>query len=278
MGKSIAKIIYVFGELTKMEAAISTIIAKSRVPVKEIKVMIKSTNKIQCERTPLFQYIRDAFKDIGLGDLRCEGIDRYSMRLGVYSSRIPTLFSDAPGKTCYITADAIKMFLEKDMEISSEVNETKCVNEGSDHCEFNINMNPIDVLKYVITSEEVVILKGIKKGNIEAIKENPVAGITLERYGLIKDGKITILGEKYLEMGMISAEENMERPWKKLSEVSEVTASAKSFAEAFSRSIDQEVEEVDDSNLVNIVEETEKSKSFAELVAKFMKKEVKNNE
>ncbi len=277
MEKGIARIIYVFGELTKMEAAISTVIAKSKVPTKEIRILLKSYNRLQAERTPLFQYMRNFFRDIGLGDLRCAKIDPFSISFSVYNSKIPKLFSDTKGKTCYVTADALKMFFEKDMGIVVEVSETKCVNEGEDHCEFEVVMNPPDVLKYVIENEDLEILKKLKE-NPESKVEDTLRLSNLERYGLVKNGKITILGEKYMELGVSPEVVEVERPWKKLSEISEVTASAKSFAEAFSRSIDEDVEEVDEETLVNVVEETEKSKSFAELVAKFMKKEVKDNE
>ncbi len=278
MERSIAHIIYVFGELTKMEAAIGTVIAKSKVPTKEIRITLKSSNRLQCERTPLFQYIREAFKDIELGSLKCENIGTFDIVFGVYDSRVPSLFSDSSGKSCYITADAIKMFFEKDMAINSEVSEIKCVNEGYDHCEFLVKMNPLDVLKYVIEERELNILRALKDEKEVNREDNMASLMLLERYGLIEDNKLTILGEKYIELENKPLLNEVERPWKTLSEVSEVTASAKSFAEAFSRSVDQNVEEVDDELLVNVVEETEKSKSFAELVAKFMKKEVKDDE
>ena len=276
MQDGIARIIYVFGELTKMEAAISTVIAKSRVPTKEIRTLLRSENRIQMERTPLFQYMRDFFRDIELGDLRCMRVAPFEIVFGVFNSKIPRLFSDVNGKTCYITADTLKMFFEKDLDIVADVEETMCVNEGADHCEFLVRMNPPDVLKYVIDSEDMDVLRALKEGR--DVGEQGFRMRTLERYGLIEGGSLTILGEKFLELDLAPSTGAVERPWKKLSEVSEITASAKSFAEAFSRSIDEEVEEVDEDLLVNIVEETEKSKSFAELVAKFMKKEVKEDE
>ncbi len=275
MENGIAKVIYVFGELTKLEAAISTIIAKSKVPTKEIRMLLRSQNRFQVERTPLFQYMRDFFKDLELGTLHCEAVEPYTIRFGVYNSKIPKLFSDRKGKTCYITADTFKMFFEKDMDIAAEVEETMCVNEGADHCEFEVRMNPPDVLKYVLSDEDIKEMRALKGGSEKVSSQSETL---LSRYGLIENGKLTILGEKYLELGIAPGIGNVERPWKKLSEVSEVTASAKSFAEAFSRSVEDEVEEIDDSSVVNVVEETEKSRSFAELVAKFMKKEVKDDE
>lgn len=277
MPEGIAKIIYVFGELTKMEAAISTVIAKSKVPTKDIKAFLKTENRVQLERTPLFQYIKSFFKDIELGDLRCVSVSPFEIVFGVYNSKIPRLFSDVRGKTCYITADTLKMFFERDMDILVDVEETQCVNSGADHCEFRVRMNPPDVLKYVIEEEDQRILEVLKSGG-EVDSSDEYRLRTLSRYGLVKDGRLTILGEKYLELGVSPTMAEIDRPWKKLSEISEVTASAKSFAEAFSRSVDGEVEEIDEDLLINIVEETEKSKSFAELVAKFMKKEVKDDE
>ncbi len=277
MQNGIARIIYVFGELTKMEAAISTIIAKSKIPTKEIRALLRSENRIQMERTPLFQYMRDFFKEIELGDLRAMSVAPFEIVFGVFNSKIPRFFSDVNGKTCYITADTLKMFFEKDMDIVADVDEIKCVNEGADHCEFRVRMNPPDVLKYVIDQEDMDVLRALKGGK-EPDASEEFRLRTLARYGLIEGGKVTILGEKFLELDISPSAGMVERPWKKLSEVSEITASAKSFAEAFSRSIDEEVEEVDESLLVNVVEETEKSKSFAELVAKFMKKEVKEDE
>ncbi len=276
MAENVARVIYVFGELTKMEVAVNTAANKSRIPTKEIKHLLNSMNKYQADRTPLFQYLAHLFKDIGLGELHCAVFEPYRMVMSIYNSKVPKLFSDVNGKTCYITADAIKMFLEKDMDISAEVEETTCINEGNDHCEFEIKMNPLDVLKYIIEEQDISFLTSLKNGGKEELDE--YRKLVLERHGLIENGKITILGEKYLDLSPIADRGEIHRPWKQLSEISEVTASANSFAEAFARSIDDEVEEVDEDKLINVVDEVESSRSFAELVAKVMKKEVKDDE
>ncbi len=276
MAENVARVIYVFGELTKMEVAISTAVNKSRIPTNEIKLLLSSVNKYQAERTPLFQYLSRMFQDIGMGELRCESFEPYRMVVSARNSRVPRLFSDVRGKTCYITADALKMFFERDMDISTEVEEIKCVNEGYEHCEFEIKMDPLDILKYIVEEEDINYLKCLKNGENANIEES--RKIILERYGLIENDTLTILGKKYVELGRTPEREEISRPWKKLSEISEVTASANSFAEAFAKSIDGDVEEVDESKLINVVDEVESSRSFAELVAKVMKKEVKKDE
>ncbi len=275
MAEGVAQIIYVFGELTKMEVAINTAISKSKIPTNEIRLMLQSTNKYQVERTPLFQYMRQLFTEIGLGEPGCISIEPYKITISIKNSKVPRLFSNVHGKTCYVTADAIKMFFEKDMEIISEVTETKCVNAGDEYCEFEVNMNPVEVLKYIVNEIDIEVMKNLKNGEIA---ELPAELKTLERYGLVKAQELTVLGEKYLELGVYSENNEISRPWKRLSEISEVTASANSFAEAFSRSIEHDVEEVDEKELINVVDEVENSRSFAELVAKVMKKEVKNDE
>ena len=273
MGSGIAKLIYTFGRLTQIEAAVNTAVAKSKIPSKEIKVMLRSTHPLQVERTPLFQYLKGIFEEIGLGHMRCGSIEPFSMNVKVKDSNVVKLFSDVKGKTCYVTADALKMFFEKDMDIPVEVKEVKCVNDGDDYCEFHIEMNPVGVLNHVIDERDFEILKLLKSG-----KRNKKVSKELERYMLVKDGKLTVLGKRYLEIRETPMGGNVERPWKRLSQLSEVTASAKSFAEAFSKSIENEVEEIDESKIVDIVKEAEKSKSFAELMLKVMKKEVNEDE
>ncbi len=278
MEENIARIIYVFGELTKMEAALSTAVAKSKIPAKEIKLMLRSTNPIQVERTPLFQYMKVIFKEIGLGDLKCLKVSPFQLVLGTKNSRIAKLFSNVKGKTCYFTVDAINMFFEDDMDISCTVRETRCVNNGDEICEFVVDMDPLSVLKYVVDDIDVEILKSLKDGKKVDVEDYDVRLFNLMRYGLVENDKLTVMGEKFLEIKRSPLIET-ERPWKRLSEVSEVTASAKSFAEAFSKSIgENEVEEIDESKIVNIVEEANKSRSFAELLAKYVKKEVSEDE
>ncbi|NPA75956.1 MAG: hypothetical protein GXO25_07765 [Euryarchaeota archaeon] len=277
MEESVARTIYVFGELTKMEVAINTAITKSKVPTNEIRHLLKSLNKYQAERTPLFQYISYLFRDIGLGELKCHEFSPYRIVVGVYNSRVPGLFSEVRGRTCYITADALKMFFEKDMDILTEVKELKCVNEGHDHCEFEINMDPLDVLKFIVEKGDIEYMKKLKNGEKGTIDE--LRKLILEKYGLIKGDELTILGKKYLDIEPVREMDEIHRPWKKLSEISEVTASANSFAEAFSKTIEEEeVKDIDESKIINVVEEVENSRSFAELVAKVMNKEVKDDE
>ncbi len=278
MEESIARIIYVFGELTKMEAALSTAIAKSRIPAKEIRLMLRSTNPLQVERTPLFQYMKVMFKEIGLGNFKCVRVSPFQFVFGAKNSQVAKLFSNIRGKTCYFTVDAINMFFEEDMGISCTVKETKCVNNGDERCEFVVEMDPLSVLKYVVDDVDVSILRALKDGKKIDVVDYDIRLFNLVRYGLVEDNKLTVMGEKFLEIKRSPFIEN-ERPWKRLSEVSEVTATAKSFAEAFSKSVgESEVEEIDESKIVNIVEEANKSRSFAELLAKYVKKEVSEDE
>ncbi len=276
MDSGIAKLIYTFGKLTQIEAAINTVVAKSRVPSSEIRLMLRSTHPLQVERTPLFQYMRGVFREIGLGNLRCGEVGTFTIHFNIKDSPIAKMFSDVRGKTCYVTSDAIKMFFEKDLDIPVEVHEIKCVNNGDEHCEFLVEMNPLGVLKYVVEENDYKILESLKKK--KKIRGKKFRMEILERYKLIENGKLTVLGKKYLEIRESPVIGEIERPWKKLSEISEVTASAKSFAEAFSKSIENEVEEIDESKVVNIVKEAEKSKSFAELMSKVVKKEVNKDE
>ncbi len=277
--ESIARIIYIFGKLTKMEAAISAAIAKSKIPAKEIKMFLKSIHPLQMERTPLFQYMKSLFREIGMGEFKVLEIAPFIIKFGVRDSDVAKLFSGINGKTCYITSDALKMFFEKDMGIPVNVKEEACVNDGSDRCVFSVYMEPLAVLQYILDENDFEILYALKNGEGVGIEDAEIRINIMEKYGLVKDGKITEFGEKYLEIGaspiVVPAEE---RPWKKLSEISEVIASAKSFAEAFSRSVDEDIEEIDEEKLVNVVEEAEKSKSFAELVSKIVKKEVDEDE
>ena len=278
MEENVARIIYIFGELTKMEVALSTAIAKSKIPAGEIRIMLRSTNPFQVQRTPLFQYMKTIFKEIGLGDLKCIRTSPFQIVFGVKNSKVVKLFSNIKGRTCYLTADAFAMFFEKDMDISCRVKETKCINNGDSMCEFVVDMDPLGVLKYVIDEIDMDILNSLKNNKKIKVEDYEARIFNLQRYGLVKENKLTVMGEKYLEIKRSPLIET-ERPWKRLSEVSEVTASAKSFAEAFSKTVSEgEVEEIDESKIVNIVDEANKSRSFAELLAKYVKKEVNEDE
>ena len=176
-------------------------------------------------------------------------------------------------KSCYITVDAIRMFFEMDMNLPSKVVETKCKNIGDEHCEFKVQMQPIAVYKAALDEKDVEILKNIIKRKKSENDEEKIRIEYLKKYKILDESEVvTDIGKTYIKyIESIGIEKDFEKPWKKLSEVSEIIAASRSFAEAFASSSLQDIEKIDEENIINLVEEAKKSKSFAELVSKEFK-------
>ncbi len=281
---SIARLIATFGKLTEIEAAINAAVIKSKVPLNEVRVMLRSMVPAQAENTPLHQYMKTIFQDIGIGTLRVARTDPFRWVYSIPDSQVPSLFPDVRGKTCYVTSDAIKLFYEKALEIPSEVREIRCKNEGAEACEFEVRMQPLAVYNSIIDDVDMNILKTLKDGGT-VDRDNEEIAFRLEilrTYRLLGEGyAITDIGIKFLEYrSKLPPAEERERPWKTLTEASEVAASAKSFAEAFSKAVGEGevVEIVDESKVINVIDEAKSSKSFAELLAKSLKEVSEDDE
>ncbi|MDO9536837.1 MAG: hypothetical protein Q7J68_00775, partial [Thermoplasmata archaeon] len=66
---SFAETIASLGSLTKLESAVATAIKSSKVPPKETRKMLKCMSVQEASNTALFQFMRDLFEKIGVGQL-----------------------------------------------------------------------------------------------------------------------------------------------------------------------------------------------------------------
>ena len=272
---NLAKLIVTFGKLTEMEALLLTAIKKSHIPTVEVRNFLKSESPLQMEATPLFQYLKTFFYEIGIGTLKVHSVGPFEIVFHIDDSQISSLFENIkPGKTCYITVDALKMFFEMDMGIPCDVSETACKNDGSDYCEFYIKMQPVSVYKKALDESDVEIIKALLN-NTEldmSPEEYSFREDCLKKYRLLdSDGKVTDIGRTFYNYIKNVSFDDFEAPWKHLSEISEVIASARSFAEAFSLAMQENVEKVNSDDVINLVSEAKTSKSFADLVSKEFK-------
>ena len=212
------------------------------------------------------------FVEVGLGKLQIKEVKPFEFVFKIENSPVTKMF-ETGRKSCYITVDAIRMFFEMDLNIPSKVIETKCKNGGDEYCEFEVQMQPIAIYKAALGEKDVEILKSILKRKKIENEEDKIRIEYLKKYKILDNSeKITDIGKTYIRyIESIGIEKDLEKPWKKLSEVSEIIASSRSFAEAFASSSLQDVEKIDEEKVINLVDEAKKSKSFAELVSKEFK-------
>ncbi len=290
--RSFAQRVAALDKMTSLETGISTAIKMSRVPRKEVKKLLIARNENQVRNTPVFQFMRMIFQEIGLGMLDIKEVGRFSYIFSIKDSPIPPLIPDAKGKTCYITADALSAFFTKDMGIPATGEEVRCINEGYETCDFLIKLNAIQAYQAALDEvDKEIIGKMIKKPSMKPEKIAEALDMDegevryrmdiLKYYGILDENdRVTDIGRTYYKFRMSSpvTEEDFDPPWQMIKEISAAIAAASSFAEAISERVKEEKKVLspeEEKNIINLAEEAKKSRSFAELLAKQMKKEEK---
>lgn len=284
----LAKKFTTLGQLTKLESALKTAIESSKVPPRETRKLLKSDNPNQSKNTALFQFMRNLFNEIGLGDLYIDEKQNFKILFSIEDSPVVKLYSDVEDKkTCYIVTDALSDFFTEDLNIPADVKETKCVNAGDQKCVFQVDLQPLAVYKIALDQKDEQIIDEIRSGkDIEGISED--LGVmkdeleyridVLRSYHVIdEDMDLTKIGLTYYKYGKSMVDEGSEQiepPWKTMSKISGDIADSTSFAEAISSSVGEEgSEEIENDEIVNLAQDADKSKSFAQLVSKTVKKE-----
>ncbi|MCK4758003.1 MAG: hypothetical protein KAS67_06105 [Thermoplasmata archaeon] len=285
---SFAEAITALGTLNKLESAVSSAIKTSKVPPKEIRKLMKCSTIEEASNTPLIQFIEVLFKKIGLGTLKLSRNDIFNYVFTMPDSAVCRLYPNVSNKkVCYIIAEALQQFFEKDLGIPGNAEELRCVNEGNHVCEFSITLQPLAVYQHVLDSEDRDIIGGLINSQdiptlAEAMdlhdEEVKYRLEILQRYHILDENyKVTEIGETYNKYGrgMHELDKDFPPPWKDMSEISQAISASTSFAEAFLETTTGEpvVEDVNDDAIVNLVDEAKKSLSFAELISKSTKKE-----
>jgi predicted hydrocarbon binding protein len=284
--QSFAEAISSLEKLTKIESKISTALEKSRVPWKETRKLLKCMNPAQASNTSLFQFMQDLFLRMGLGKPEITGVSRFQMIFSIKDCEICNIYRlQKSGKICFITSDALLKFFVKDLDLPCSVEETKCIKEGNESCEFKVELQPLGVYKIALDAIDGALINDIISSKFEISRfaeENLMEEGAVEyrlhvlkSYQIIDSNhKITDIGSTYQKFaqGLRALEEDFDPPWKSLQEITSAIAAKNSFAEAMTETLNPEpFLKVDSSEIVNIAEEAKKSKSFAELISKYVK-------
>ena len=287
-GSSFAELISSFNKLTQIESRISTAIEKSKVPWKETRKYLKGADVKEISNTPLAQFITNLFNEIGLGKLTMTDASHLQYIYIVKKCPICKLFSDVEDRrVCNPTVDALNRFFANDLELITEIEETKCINAGDDHCEFRVSLQPLPVYQIAFDSTDNEIIKKLEgggKGNdpdavakeLKMDAEDVKSRFkTLMHFQIMdKDHKMSKAGETYRDFITKYPPKEQERffepPWKSMYEITSAIAAAQSFAEAFIELQDDEKLpwEMDDAEIVDIREKAKDKKGFAELLSK----------
>jgi predicted transcriptional regulator len=193
--------------------------------------------------------------------------------------------SKKSGKVCFIASDALLKFFVKGMDLPCSVEETKCIKEGNEVCEFTVDMQPLGVYKIALDEIDRAMIDEISSSRFDvakfAEKNSMVEGQVeyrlrvLQGYKIIDPNhKITEIGSTYYKFaqGLSALEEDFDPPWKSLADITQAIAAKNSFAEALCETSKSEpFIEVEEEDIVNLAEEAKKSKSFAELISKHVK-------
>ncbi|TLZ52041.1 MAG: hypothetical protein E6K18_03575 [Methanobacteriota archaeon] len=240
--RSFAELVAALNELNRLESSLATAIAHARVPVQEVRTLLRAQTALQAENAPAFQFMREMFAQVGI-PLAMEAVGRFTMRFGVEASAYARLFAgDAPRKTCDFVSEAIARFLGSDFGLPAQVREAVCRNDGGTFCVFEADLNPEEVAARALDDLDWRLFKAIAQG-----ASPPAAARSLrlpddERdyrmesligFGLLtSDGRLLPGGDALLRVGAAPVEERFEPPWRDASRLTEAIATAASAAEA----------------------------------------------
>ena len=284
---SFAEAVTTLGKLTRMEGAIQAAIKNSRVPPREARKLLKCSKPVEAGNTPVFQFMRELFRRMELGELEMSSVDIFKMTFRVADCPVCKLYQNVKGKrTCYITTDTLAQFFNKDLSIPSSAEEVMCKNSGDEFCEFTVSMHPLAVYQLALDDcdrEIIGQLQGAKDA-ATIVKATELSGAefsyrldALKRYHILdSSNRLTEIGETYQKFGQSfkHLDEEFPAPWKDMSEISESISASVSFAEAFTEAAETEpIFEVKNKDIVNLAEKAKSSRSFAELLSKNLSKE-----
>ncbi|MCD6461480.1 MAG: hypothetical protein J7L61_01930 [Thermoplasmata archaeon] len=292
---SFAKTLATLQKLTRIEAGISHAVESSKVPPVETRKFLRAETPEQAANTPLFQFFRRVFRDIGLGDMEIIDVERFKHTYRIRDNPVARMYPEIQGKkTCYVTTDALAQVYAKDLQIVNTSEEVECINEGKEACVFEVNLQPLSVYQMVLDRTDRSLVEEIsRRGAADtrvlaealSLEEEDVEYRLdiLSRYHIIDEGgRLTRLGttySKYVSGLLIGKEEDFPPPWEHISDVTASIAGVASFAEAFSETVESTpIWEVDEREIINLSEEAKKSKGFAELLSKYINKEKSEEE
>jgi predicted hydrocarbon binding protein len=262
---SFAQALFTFGRLSELQSQIDNVIKNSKIPWSESRKLLKCAKVSEAMNTPLFQYMKMVFEQVGLGTLSISRIGKFKISFIVDNCAICKLFPNVKNKkTCIIIGDALSQFFCKDMDIENKTTEVRCRNSGDEVCEFQVEMQPLEYYQIIFDDGSNKLLKSIVEHSSEKAKDmNDINDINkfiikiggeigleedevlyrmmeLREYMLFDENyKITELGEtyyRYINSNLVRREKKGEPPWLNLKIISDNIADSASFANAFSKS------------------------------------------
>jgi len=240
--RSFAELVAALNRLNGLEAALATAIARARVPLAEVRQILRAQTPAQAENAPAFQFMREVFSQVGI-PLAIEAIGPFSLGLTVEASPFARLFaSNAPGRTCGIVSEAISRFLDSSFGLPSEVEEIECRNEGASRCRFRGALDALAASGRALDASDRRLFDALASGLPpgEAAQDlglgNDERDFHMEvliTYGLVAaDGRLLPNGAALAASGPAPPEERLEPPWQDVSRLTAAIAHAESAAEA----------------------------------------------
>jgi hypothetical protein len=291
-GGSFAESMGAFGKMLKIQEKISDQFPKSKVPWSETRKFLKAHDINSIKSTPLYKFHMNLFKKIGLGDMQLVSYAPMHYIFAVPNCPVCSLYPALENqKVCVATSDALHRFFTEDLELECTVEEIECVKDGDKLCKFKVDLQPISAYQIMLDSYDKRILHGERPSELdEADIQQRIDTLTV--YKLIENGKLTDIGDAYLQYaGNVDVEEKeFEPPWKKEEELAEIASKKKTFGAAFgemaqkvqkesdtqqsqSQSSGTQTQDNESDKSKEAKEESKDTQSFAELFEKMKKKQ-----
>jgi len=287
---SFAQLMTNFWKLSELESKISAVIGTSKVPWSETRKFLKGKNVEEIQNTPLCQFHRDLFHEIGLGELKLNASHKFGYTFEVSGSPVCDLFPDIKDKmVCEPTVDAFSRFFKEDLDLGNNVDETGCRNVGHETCRFKVSLEPLQVYLIALDhTDKLILLETFGTGidlrtivkRIDMTKDELLFRLTnmIDLGVLDDDYQLTPSGgalRKYLIENSYTKEEEFDPPWTTFQQLTSAIAATQSFAEALIEVTDEDKLpwEADDSEIIDLKEKAKDKAGFGELLSAITKQE-----
>ena len=240
--RSFAEVVAVMNRLNSLEAALATAIARARVPIQEVRTLLRSQTPGQAENSPAFQFMREVFAQVGI-PLHIDAVRRFGLTFGIEESAYARLFAgDTPRRTCGFVSEAISRFLGTDFDLPAQVEEVACRNDRADRCRFEASLDPIAASARTLDAQDWRLFRALAEGASPQASAQRLGLEDDERdyrmewlvgHGLVAaDGRLLPNGVALANLGPVPVEEPFEAPWRDVSRLTDAIADATSAAEA----------------------------------------------
>ncbi|MEK6851100.1 MAG: hypothetical protein AABY30_01035 [Candidatus Thermoplasmatota archaeon] len=240
--RSFAELVAALNRLNGLEAALATAIARARVPLPEVRQLLRAQTPAQAENAPAFQFMREVFSQVGI-PLDLESVGPFALTFAVDASPYARLFAaDAPRRTCGFVSEALSRFLGTSVGLPADVDEVACRNEGAPRCRFGVALDPVAASARALDASDWRLFEALSSG-VPPSKAAQDLGLgdderdyrmeVLISHGLVRsDGGLLPNGGALAAAGPVPAEDPREPPWRDVSRLTEAIAFAASAAEA----------------------------------------------